>query len=244
MTIGSSPALSLDEAIHSTSSEVLKGALTEPGFDEDLALALLKRADVPAEILEQLSKQGALMKSRKVKLALVSHPRTPRHVSVPMVRHLFTFDLMKVALGPAVPADIKMAADETVIRRVETITIGERQTLARRASGRVAGALLLDPEARVMRVALENARLTESAVLKPLMRQDVPAALVDAVSRHRRWSVRREIRIALLRNEKTPMARAVEFARSLPARELRHILRGSRLPANIKKLLLKELDRQ
>jgi hypothetical protein len=239
-----SPALSLDEAIHSTSSEVLKSAVMDPGLGEDLALALLKRADVPAEILEQLSKQGPVMKIRKVKLALVSHPRTPRHVSVPIVRHLFTFDLMKVALGPAVPADIKMAADETVIRRLETITIGERQTLARRASGRVAGALLLDPEARVMRVALENARLTESAVMKPLMRQDVPAALVDAVSRHSKWSVRREIRIALLRNEKTPMARALEFARSLPASELRHILQGSRLPANIKKLLLKELDKR
>ena len=95
-----------------------------------------------------------------------------------------------------------------------------------------------------MRVALENARLTESAVLKPLMRQDVPAALVDAVSRHSKWSVRREIRIALLRNDKTPMARTIEFARSLPASELRHVLQGSRFPANIKKLLLKELDKR
>jgi len=34
------------------------------------------------------------MKSRKVKLALVQHPNTPRHVSIPMLRHLLTFELM------------------------------------------------------------------------------------------------------------------------------------------------------
>ncbi len=88
-------------------AEALTAAASDPGLNEDLALALLKRGDLPAQALDRLSKNGALLKSRKVKLALVEHPRTPRHISVPMVRHLFTFDLMQVALTPAVPADIK-----------------------------------------------------------------------------------------------------------------------------------------
>ena len=123
-----------------------------------------------------------------------------------MVRHLFTFDLMQVALTPVVPADIKMAAEESLINRLERLSQGERLTLAHRASGRVAAALLLDPEPRVIHAALENSRLTESAVIKALMRRDAPAAFVSAVCHHSRWSPRREIRIALLRNEKTPLA--------------------------------------
>ena len=106
------------------------------------------------------------MKSRKVKLGVVEHPRTPRHISIPMVRNLFTFDLMQVALTPVVPADIKIAAEESLINRLERLSQGERLSLARRASGGVAAELLLDPEPRVIHAALENSRLTEAAVIK------------------------------------------------------------------------------
>src|SRR5713101_1752508 len=159
-------AVSLPEAVHSTSPEILASAASDPALTEDLALVLLKRSDLPAQSLNQLSKNGSLMKSRKVKLALVEHPRTPRHVSIPMVRHLFTFDLMQVALTPVVPADIKMTAEEALINRLETISSGEKLSLGHRASGRVAGVLLLDSEPRVIRAALENSRLTEASIIK------------------------------------------------------------------------------
>jgi hypothetical protein len=118
----------------------------DPALTEDLALALLKRADLHPEILQQLAKNANALKTRKVKIALISHPHTPRHVSVPLARQFYTFDLMKVALSPGVPADVKVAIDDVLISRLKTVTIGERLTLARRASGRVAAALLLDVE--------------------------------------------------------------------------------------------------
>jgi hypothetical protein len=67
-------------------------------------------------------------------------------VSVPLARQFYTFDLMKVALSPSVAADVKVAVDNVLISRLKTVTLGERLTLARRASGRVAAALLLDVE--------------------------------------------------------------------------------------------------
>ena len=68
----------------------------------------------------------------------------------------------------------------------------------------------------MIHAALENSRLTESAVIKALMRRNAPEAFVRAVCHHSKWSPRREIRIALLRNGKTPLSRALEFSRSLP----------------------------
>jgi len=221
------------------SADVL--AASDLALTEDLALALLKRADLSAPALERLSKNGAIMKSRKVKLALLEHPKTPRHVSLPAVRHLFTFDLMKLALTPVVPADIKAAAEETLINRLEAISSGEKLSLAHRASGRIAAELLLEAESRVVHAALENPRLTEPLVVKALMRSDAPAPFVHGVCHDSKWSLRREVRIALLRNQHTPMARALEFARSLPAAVVREILHGSRLPANIKDYILKSL---
>lgn len=224
-----------------SSAAFLEGTL-DSAHTEDSALALLKRGDLGAEALEQLSKVPAVRKSRKAWIALVQHPRTPRHVSLPMLRHLLTFDLMKLALAPAVPADVKIAAEQTLITRLESVALGERLSLARRASGRVAGALLDDVDAKVVLVALENARLTEASVVKALMRNAVPTALVQAASHHSKWSLRREVRIALLRNEKTPMARALEFGRSLPPALVREVLQSSRLPAKAKAYLMKELE--
>ncbi len=235
-------AVSLPEAVHSTSPEILASAASDPALTEDLALVLLKRSDLPAQALDQLSKNGGLMKSRKVNLAVVEHPRTPRHVSIPMVRHLFTFDLMQVALTPVVPADVKMAAEESLINRMERLPQGERLSLAHRASGRVAAELLHDPKPRVIHAALGNSRLTESAVIKALMRHDAPAALVEAVCQDSRWSARQEIRIALLRNEATPLDRALEFARSLPAALVREILYDSCLSEAAKERLLSDVE--
>ncbi len=103
-----SASIPLEEAIHNNSKDVLNAVVTDPSLTLDLAIALLKRRDLPAQVVEQLGKNGTLMKIRKLKLAMVEHPRTPRHLSLPMVRHLFTFDLMKVALTPGAPADIRI----------------------------------------------------------------------------------------------------------------------------------------
>jgi hypothetical protein len=218
--------------------------LPDDNLSEDFALSLLKRGDLTPEALEMLSKNAGVMKSRKVKLALLAHPHTPRHVAMPMLRHLFTFDLMQAALLPIIPADVKKAADEILITRLESISYGERLTLARRASGRVAGQLLQDKEARVIRAALDNARLTEAAVVKALKPSGSQTAFVEAVCRHAKWSVRREVRIALLRNEKTPLARALEYAQSLPPPMVRQVLQNSRLPQRLKACLGRQLEQR
>jgi hypothetical protein len=177
--------------------------------------------------------------------------------------------MMRVALSPVVPADVKVAVDDLLISRLNTVTVGERLTLARRASGRVAAALLVDvdsasgkmkiddledevagkrrkgagadtPELRVMRTALENPRLTEALVINAVLRPGASVALVQAVAGHEKWSLRKEVRAALLRTEHLSLARALEFGREIPAVLRREILASSRLPEKIKEQLLRE----
>jgi hypothetical protein len=242
--------------------ELLRTA-ADPALTEDLALSLLKRPDLHPQVLERLAKNAGVLKSRKVKIALASHPRTPRHVSVPLARQFYTFDLMKLALSPGAPADVKVAVDDILIARLETVTTGERLTLARRASGRVAAALLLDgekahvpviegqiadgktqnPQTRIMQTALGNPRLTEALVISSVLRADASTALVHAVARHAKWSPRKEIRAALLRTKHLSLARALEFSSEIPAAVLRELLDSSRLPSKIKEQLLRESEK-
>ena len=264
------PEAQIDAAqIHRPESADLLRTTADPTLTEDLALALLKRADLPPEVLEQLAKNAKVLKSRKVKIALASHPHTPRHVSVPLARQFYIFDLMKLALSPRVPADVRVAVDDVLISRLKTATVGERLTLARRASGRVAAALLLDIESmdgkimsrktiagkmnnadavarqtRVMQTALENPRLTEALVINSVLRPAASAALVHAVARHEKWSPRREVRAALLRTAHLSPARALEFSREIPASVLHDVLDSSRLPAEIKNQLLRQSGSQ
>ena len=226
--------------VHNLSSDELLRAAANPALTEDLALSLLQSQDLPAEAFELLAKNGHVLKLRKVKLALASHPHAPRQVSLPLIRQFYTFDLMKIALTPSVPADVKVAADDLLISRLKTITLGERLALARRGSTRLAGAMLLDGDARVMQIALENARLTEVFVVQAVLRPEAKAGLVQAVAHHAKWSYRREIRIALLRTEYLSLARTLEFSQGLPTPMLRDILHSSRLPVRIKEQVLRE----
>ena len=165
---------------------------------------------------------------------MAAHPRVPRHLALRLIRNFYTFDLMQFAMLPGVAADLKRAADEQLVARLPSITLGERLTLARRASEAVATALLLDAEPRVSHTALENGRLPEAALIKTVLRANVPATLIETVCHHPKWSVRREIRVALLRSSHTPPACALEFARSFPPPLLRDILHTSRLPERVK----------
>src|SRR5215471_9815188 len=181
-------------------------------MNEDQAIAFLQRRDLTAEMLTALSRNPEAMKSRKVLLSLIAHPRTPRHVSIPLLRRAFVFDLMQVALTPAVAADVKRAAEDQILLRIEALSAGEKTTLAKRASGRVSAALLQDDDGRVVAPALDNAQLTESLVVQAIMKPRAPAILFELASGHPNWCQRPEVQLALLRSENTPIDKAKRFA--------------------------------
>ena len=210
-------------------------------LSEDLALAQLKDPDLTPEAVEQISRNAAAMKSRKVKLAVAAHRRTPRRFALRVIRELYTFELMQFAMTPVASADLKHVADELLLGRLNSITLGERISLARRSSAAVAGGLLLDKDPRVWQTALENPRLTEVAIVKALQKPGATRAFVEAVSHDAKWSTRLEIRVALLRSPHTPVAKAIEFARRIPEPQLRDILHASRLPESVIRRLREEL---
>jgi hypothetical protein len=216
-------------------------AAPEVAYAEDLALARLGHPDLSADEIEQISQDTGVMKSRKVRRALAAHPRTPRRIALRVIRELYTFELMQFSLEPSTAADLKHVADELLVGRVASVSLGERISLARRSSQMVAASLLLDKDKRVWAPALENPRMTEAAIAKALQRTRAESAFVHAVCRHAKWSLRAEIRVALLRNGHTPLARAIEFARGIPPRHLRDILHASRLPVKTKEYLRKHL---
>ena len=234
----------LERLVHDSSPEILIAVAGDPRLTEDLALALVNRRDLPREALEALNKNGQLMKQRKVRLAVVMHPRTPRHISVPTIRHIHTFELMQVALLPVVPPDVKRAAEEVLISKIANISSGERFTLAKQSSGRVAASLLLDKEERIMLAALSNPQMTELFIVRALKMERGTELLAPAVSRHQKWSFRNDVKAALLGNKNTPAARVIQLAAELPVNLIKDVLRNGKLSPQAKNSLVAVLEKR
>jgi len=232
----------LAELIRSSDEAELRTAACSPALSEDLALALLSHKDLSGSVIEDLSRNHPVMKYRKVMAALVRHAHVPRHVAVPVLRRMYTFELLQMALFPTLAPDLRVAMEQTLIARLETLSAGERLTLAHRGPGGLMAALLLDSDERVVRAALENPSLSEDRLVRALMHAEAPEALVLAVCRHSKWSLRRDIRVALLLNPKTPLAQLLAMAQSLPVAVLRDLLEHAAMDANIKSYLAREVE--
>ncbi len=114
--------------------------------------------------------------------------------------------------------------------------------LARRGSARIAAGLVAHGPEQVARVALDNAFLTESQLLKTLAKVTLPAPIVDAVARHGKWSRLVNIRVALLRHPHAPHDRMPALVAGLPRRDLEDLLGLTRLSEHVRDHLRKELE--
>jgi hypothetical protein len=234
---------SLERLIHSHDQSELRAAAANPRLTEELALGLLKRRDLPAPVLQDLARNSELLKTRSVLVALICHPRTPRFVSLPASRSLHTFELLSVALHPAVPTDLKISVEQSIMDRLENMSLGERISMAKRGSTRIAERLLRDLEKTVIELALVNPFLTEACVVRTLMNGDeIDVRFVELVARHPKWSLRTEVRAALLRNPKTPMTVALQIVHLIPADVARDALFNSNLPNSVKAYLMAEIQ--
>src|SRR5437899_4360300 len=122
--------------VHHPSAEVLLALLENPALDETQVCLLLERKDLPGEILEEIARRKALLKSYRVKKALAFHPRTPRLVSLRLLRDLYLMDLVQVAILPGVSPELKRNAEEQLIARLPQLPLGQKITLARRGPDR------------------------------------------------------------------------------------------------------------
>ena len=213
------------------------GFVRNPHLQERDLLRLLERKDLAHEVVRELAQRREVRRSYTVQLALVRHPKAPRQVSLPLMKFLYIFDLLRVAQTPAVPADVKMVAEETILQKLEGMARGEKISLARRGTGRLAASLLFIPDRELIRAALDNPYLTEGHLLKVLAREGLPLAVVEQLAQHQRWSQHYYLRLALIRNPLTPLARVLAFLPDLAVTDLRDICLDHRMPQPVRKYI-------
>jgi len=227
----------IESLINETAKAVLVALARNPHLQEPDLLRLLERKDLAHEVVSEIARRREVRASYSVQFALVRHPKASRAVSLPLMKFLYVFDLLRVAQSPGVPADVKMVAEETILKKTEGMPQGERVSLAKRGTGRLAAGFLDSADLELIRAALDNPSLTEGDLLKVLARDGTPAAVVQQLAQHARWSHHYYLRLALIRNPLTPFARVLAFLPDMAVADLRDICLDHRMPQPVRKYL-------
>jgi len=230
--------------LHHHSADVLLALLDNPALDETQVCLLLERKDLPGEILEEISRRKALLKSYRVKRALAFHPRTPRLVTLRLLRDLYLMDVVQLTLLPGIPTELKRSAEDQLIARLPQLPLGQKITLARRGPARLAGALLAEGHAQIVSIVLDNAYLTEAQVLRVLSREKVTPGVVRAISQHRKWSISYNVRLALVRHPSSLLATVLAYLPELTVSDLRELASPGIVPESLRKYLQAEVQRR
>ncbi|MGB9465196.1 MAG: hypothetical protein WBR10_08795 [Candidatus Acidiferrum sp.] len=234
----------LTALLHHADAEVLLALLDNPSLEETQLCILLERKNLPGEVLEEVARRKALLKSYRVKRGLAFHPRTPRLVTLRLLRELYLMDLVQLTLLPGIPTELKRSAEDQLVSRLPQLPLGQKITLARRGPARLAGALLAEGHAQIVSIVLDNAYLTEAQVLRALSREKLPLGVVRAIGQHRKWSITYNVRLALVRHPASPLATVLAYLPELTVSDLRELASPGIVPESLRKYLQAEVQRR
>lgn len=235
----------------------LERRLREAGAEELLALLdeHLERLEVPAvrqalrnphataEAVERIASQTRLLAFYEVKRAVALHPRTPETLALRFVPGLFWRDLAALALDMRVRPQVRRAAEVHLTARLAELAVGEKVSLARRASPGILAQLRHDPSPRVFAALLDNPRLTEGTLMPVALGARTPSPVLAALAADRRWGARYPLQVALSRNPNTPLEAALRILPRLRKLDLKGVSSDPRTPEAVRqraRLLLGE----
>lgn len=171
------------------------------------------------------------------RLALLKNPTTPVHLSLQHIKFIYPFDLVSLCLQPVIPQEVKQAAEERIVAQIPKMPIGQRITLARRGPPRVVAQLLVGENLQIIHAGLDNPYLTETILLQSLNRPGCSQKVVESIAKHKKWSTRYELRLALLRHPHLSMAHALKFILELKSTDIKELAQDPKVNAFVRRYL-------
>ena len=237
----SAPGEQISALLHDAREDILLALLDNPRFGENHLCLLLGRKELSSPFLEGVANRQQWLSDYRVRRSLAFHPHVPQRLGFRLVRELYLTDLVQLTfLASGAPAQ-KRLAEELILARLPQLPPAQKLILARRGSGRIAGALLADGQREVISAVLDSAFLNEGHVLKVLSRITVPSRVVAAIAANGRWPQHYSVRLALVRNPQTPLARVLSFLPSISTVDLRVLSESSSVPVAVRPHIRREL---
>ncbi|HEY4588116.1 MAG TPA: hypothetical protein VIJ02_02040 [Thermoanaerobaculia bacterium] len=223
--------------------------LSEAGSEELLALLrahageltaaavrhALRNPYCTAEAIEEIAGAQRLLSFYEVRRDLALHPRTPEALAARLVPTLWWRDLVALALDTRLRPALRRTAEVHLNVRLPEMAVGEKVSLARRASPGILSQLRHDPSPQVIAALLDNPRLTEGMLAPVLHKASTSPAILELIANDPRWGVRYPLRLALVRNPATPLKISWRLLESLRKADLRPVAADGRIPEPVRR---------
>ena len=226
------------------SDKVILSLLANRNINEEHLVVLAKRRDLAGVILEAVGARKFGPEGYRVKLALVTNPKTPRRMALSFLRDLRLRDLGFVTRNKAIPTELRQAAEGIIKEKLPMLPPGIKISLARQVSEEVVKYLLAEGNPMVVKACFENTLMNEAVALWAINHKKTPATTIEIISAHQKWSAYKSVRFALSRNPLTPVERAIEFVRGMNSFDQRYLYNDPSVPAAVKVQVEIELERK
>jgi hypothetical protein len=226
------------------SGDVILSLLANRNINEEHLVVLAKRRDLSGAIMEAVGSRKFGPEGYRVKLALVTNPKTPRRTALSFLRDLRLRDLGFLTRNKAVPTELRQAAEGIIKEKLPMLPVGIKISLARQVSEDVLKYLLAEGTPMVLKACFENTMMNEAVTLWAINHKKTPATTIEIISAHKKWSASKSVRFALSRNPLTPVERAIEFVQGMNSSDQRYLFNDPYVPATVKVQVEIELERK
>jgi hypothetical protein len=213
-----------------TTAEEAMELLDHPEAEEAHVLAVLRKRNVASTVIEAIARHERWGGRYRVKATVVNSPKTPKTLALRLVGGLFWKELLRVTGNFQLSMPLRVAAEKYLVERLAKLELGEKIALARSAPPRVISILIVEAQARVIDALLTNPRLREMEVLSMAENSKVSPETLRVIARSERWASRFPIKLALVKNPRTPVHTALGLLSSLPRQVVAKLVDWPELP--------------
>ena len=182
---------------------------------KEMIEALLAEAIEPATYEEIL--RANIQRPEIIKI-LIENPDTPENVREEAGKLL----QVPVKAGGAVrkTEETPEVHTQTVMQKVQNLTVSERRLLAMRGGREVRSILLKDTNKQIILSVLTNPKITESEVEIFAHSRSIPDDALRTITKNRDWMKNYSVLLAVITNPKTPAGIAIPLLSGLKLKDL------------------------
>jgi hypothetical protein len=228
-------ATELYTVVSGSNPKNLRLSLSNPAIQEDHLLALLRNARITQDIVELICEHNDWISSYRLQAAIVNCAKTPYTIAMRLIQLLFWHDLLKTASNLKLGPRIRRAAENYLKARISEMSLGEKMTLARTCPRPLIGHLRGENELKVIAELLRNPQLVEDDIVLMINDERTARSVLLTIGRDFKWSVRYPIRLALVRNVRTPLHLALSILSKLKKQDLEPISKAPQTPELIRR---------
>jgi len=234
----------MDRLIADLDSKGLQDLVRSRQLDELEILKVLRSPFCTAQIAEEIASDRGSLGAHGVQERLAAFPGFNFGRALDFLGTLPWTSLLSVAQAPKTPPVIRRQAERKLVTLTQSMALGEKIALARRAHRAIFKVLIATSDGQVLSALLDNGRLVENDILVMLNTAKPPPEFFAELARHRRWGQYFRVRRALVECPNTPYPLALSVLVQLPQAELRRALVRPDIPDNVRNAAEALLERE